>query len=207
MNLRHPPQAIVFDLGAVIVDIDFERVFAAWAQSAGLPAASIRDRYAVDNAYHQHERGEITAGQYFAHLRDTLTIDLSDDEFERGWNAIFGGEIAGIDERIRRARRFAPCYVFSNTNASHQKFWAREHAATLALFERVFVSNEIGQRKPDQAAFEQVCGLIGSRPSDTWFFDDSAENVAGARATGLYAVQVLSNVDIDLALDLLAPMR
>lgn len=176
-------------------------MFAVWAERSGQPLDDIRARWRVDDAYRQHERGQIDARAFYAHLRQTLGIDLDDDAFETGWNAIFGGEVPGIDERIRRACRLAPCHVFSNTNAAHQAFWAPAHAATLSLFDTVFVSNEIGLRKPDREAFETVCARIRTAPEDTLFFDDSEENIMGARASGLQAVLVASNADIDRALD------
>ncbi len=207
MNTIALPKAIIFDLGAVIVDIDFNRIFAAWSAASGVPADTIRQRYSVDEAYRQHERGLISGPTYFASLRQSLGLDLDDATFESGWNAIFGGEVAGIAERILRARRIAPCFVFSNTNATHQTYWARELAPTLSLFVKVFVSNEIGERKPDRAAFDAVCAMTGIAPAHSLFFDDSEENVQGARLAGLTAVRVDSIADIDRTLDGLEGIR
>jgi FMN phosphatase YigB (HAD superfamily) len=52
------------------------------------------------------------------------------------------------------------------------------------------VSHEIGARKPEPAAFRSVVADMGLAPDRVLFFDDSAENVAGARACGLRAVDV-----------------
>jgi putative hydrolase of the HAD superfamily len=62
------------------------------------------------------------------------------------------------------------------------------------------VSHEIGARKPEAAAFEAVVRDIGIAPSRTLFFDDAAENVAGARVCGLRAVEVATSADIERAL-------
>jgi FMN phosphatase YigB (HAD superfamily) len=51
--------ALVFDLGGVLIDIDLRRAFRAWAAAAGIPADAIAARFAVDEACCAHERGEI----------------------------------------------------------------------------------------------------------------------------------------------------
>ena len=68
--------ALLFDLGGVVFEIDFGRVFAAWAARAGADRAAIAGRFAHDAFYARHERGEIDAAAYFASLRTSLGIDI-----------------------------------------------------------------------------------------------------------------------------------
>ncbi len=97
--------AVVFDLGGVILEVDFNRVFDAWADAASVPAAQIRERFRLDAAYERHERGEIDASQYFAALRETLGLSLSDAQFAAGWNCMVGDAIAGAPEVLVAAER------------------------------------------------------------------------------------------------------
>ena len=199
-NSAKRPEAFIFDLGGVIVDVDFKRVFAAWAAAAGLDADPLHQQFEADHIYQRHERGEISANEFFAHQRDRFRLPLSDQQFLDGWNAIFGGEITGIEPLIRRATRIAPCFVFSNTNAAHQAYWEPMLADTLKHFEKVFVSNELGERKPDASAFEMVCRDIGVAPANALFFDDTDENLDGARRVGLHAVKVTGIQDVEQTL-------
>ncbi len=130
---------------------------------------------------------------FFAHLRTELQIDLTDDQFIDGCNAIFVGEMPGIHRVLSRVQDKLPLYVFSNTNAAHQAYWTVHFADLLAPFQKIYVSNEIGARKPETAAFEAVIADIGIAPH-------RIENVAGARACGLQAVQVATTADVELAL-------
>jgi len=193
--------ALLFDLGAVIIDIDFDRVFTRWALHAGCDAASIKARFRHDAHYERHERGEIDAAAYFASLRSSLGIDLSDAQFNDGWQEVFVGEIAGMPALLRRAGAKLPLFVFSNTNAAHHATWSRRYADVLGLFQRVFVSCQLGKRKPDADAFRAVAAAIGVPPSRILFFDDALENVEGARACGMRAVHVRSMADVDVALE------
>ena len=192
-------EALLFDLGGVVFGIDFESAFSHWAVQAGVPVDAIKSRYCVDAWYEQHERGEIEAAEYFDALRDTLGITISDEEFAAGWNAIFEAEFAGVFELIRSLSTRIPVYAFSNSNAMHQKFWERKYAKTLGLFRQVFVSCDLGLRKPEAAAYRHVTAAIGSEPENVLFFDDTRENVDGAREMGMSAVQVRSFADIRIS--------
>jgi FMN phosphatase YigB (HAD superfamily) len=193
--------ALLFDLGGVLIRLDWDAVFAHWARSCGADAAALRRRFVFDEAYERHERGEIDAARYFDGLRRTLGIDLPDAELEAGWNALFVGEIAETTRLVARAAARIPVHLFSNTNVAHQAAWSRDYAEALRPFGRVFVSSEIGLRKPDRAAFEHVAREIGAAPGRILFFDDTESNVAGARAAGLQAVHVRSPDDVARALD------
>jgi FMN phosphatase YigB (HAD superfamily) len=203
--------ALLLDLGRVVIDIDSARVHARWAELSGVPAAEIERRsimrVAGSEAFHRHERGEISDAAFFAHVRDALEIDLSDAELEDGWNAIFVGEMPGIRPLLAQAGRALPLYAFSNTNAVHQACWSVRFADLLAGFRRIFVSNELGARKPDVAAFHTVAAAMGVEPQRILFFDDLAANVAGARASGMRAVEVTAVADIERALSGLAGGR
>ena len=192
--------ALLFDLGGVIVEIDFNRVFEIWGAHAGVPAAVIRSRFSPDAAYQAHERGEISAAEYFEALRNALGIRISDAQFQAGWDAIFVGEVPGIAALLGQAREAAPLYAFSNSNAQHHAWWAQEYAATLSNFRQVFVSCELGRRKPEAEAFAAVASAMGAAYENILFFDDTEENVTAARRLGMQAVQVKSIADIRNAL-------
>jgi putative hydrolase of the HAD superfamily len=137
---------------------------------------------------------------YFASLRRSLGIDIADADFARGWDSIFGDEVPGIDDLIASVQGRAPIYVFSNTNIDHQRTWGPRYARLLQRFRKVFVSHELGKRKPAPEAFHAVAQAMDVPPERILFFDDSLDNVKGALAVGMQAVQVLSIADISGAL-------
>jgi glucose-1-phosphatase len=190
--------ALLFDLGGVVIEIDFGRAFTRWATRAGVPADTIRSRFSFDDAYEQHERGEIEAAEYFVALRASLQIDLSDAELTDGWNAIYCGEVAGIRALLGTGR--LPLYAFTNSNPTHQAFWAPRYAELLKSFRKVFVSSEMGLRKPEAVAFAAIAREIGVPVERIMFFDDTRANVEAALAIGMPAVLVRSIDDVKKAL-------
>ena len=121
-------------------------------------------------------------------------------QFLEGWNAIFAGEMPGIAAMLARAGARLPLYAFSNTNGAHVEHFSQHYADVLGHFREIYLSSTIGLRKPEAAAYDHVVKAIGVPASRILFFDDSAENIAGARAQGLNAVHVRSPDDVAAAL-------
>ena len=189
--------ALLFDLGGVVIEIDFNRAFACWAAHAHRSLETIKAQFSFDCFYQRHERGEIGASEYFDSLRTSLGIDISPTQFVDGWNAIYVREIPGIAALLQRAKKKLPLYAFTNSNPTHQHVWSKRFSDVLGLFQTVFVSSEIGKRKPEPGAFHAVAETIGVKLHRLVFFDDAMENVDGARAIGLRAVHVRSIADIE----------
>lgn len=201
--MSEPVEALLFDLGNVILNIDFKRTTTCWAGHAGTDAKALYKRYRPDDAYKLHERGQLDDAGYFATLRAMLDIDITDAQFLEGWNATFGGPIPGVEQWIEPACAAMPSYVFSNTNPAHEAYFRAHYGDLLKPFRTVFTSPGIGHRKPDREAFKSVVDKMGVAPGRILFFDDGLPNVEGARAAGLQAVLVRSNQDV---LDALKPI-
>jgi putative hydrolase of the HAD superfamily len=209
---RKPPQmplpllspasadALLFDLGRVVLDIDFSRALTCWAGHAGCEPAHLVGRFTQNEAYKRHERGAISDAEFFTALRDSLGIDVSDAQFLEGWNAIFAGEMPEIAGLLARAARRLPLYALSNTNRAHEAHFSLAFAEVLGHFRKMFLSSTIGLRKPDAAAYDHVVKEIGVPAGRIVFFDDVMENIEGARARGLQAVHVTSTRDVADAL-------
>ncbi|MDO8398444.1 MAG: HAD family phosphatase [Bradyrhizobium sp.] len=192
--------ALLFDLGRVVLDIDFSKVMTIWAGHAGCAPADVMARFVVDNHFRRHETGVIDDAAFFQNLRGSLGIAISDAQFLEGWNAIFTGEMPGIAPLLARAAARMPLYAFSNTNPPHVAHFSKTYPAVLGHFRELFLSSTIGFRKPDAAAYDHVVQAIGVPAQRIVFFDDSADNIAGARARGLIGVHVTSTDDVAKAL-------
>lgn len=193
-------KALLFDLGGVIIDIDFERVWARWARDAACHVDAIRRPIGSFEPYLRYECGAISLEDYFGSLRAAMNVTLSDAQLLAGWNEIFVGEMPGIAALLAEMKTRLPLYAFSNTNEAHEAYWSVQFAPVMSHFKKVFVSSTIGLRKPDRPAFDHVVADIGVPAQSVLFFDDTLENVVGARAAGLQAEHVRSTAEIAAAL-------
>ena len=183
-------EALLFDLGGVIIDIDFGRVFSRWAALSPLSAEQIAERFVFGDLYHRYERGEIGDREYFDSVREALRSDADDARVLEAWNAVFTGPNRVNLALVNRLSAQMPVFAFTNTSASHQRAWSRAYPDVVAAFRRIFASAETGMRKPERRAFDAVIDMIGADPDAILFFDDLPSNVAGARDAGLQAILV-----------------
>jgi epoxide hydrolase-like predicted phosphatase len=193
-------RAILFDLGGVVIDIDFKRAFQIWAALASVDASDLEKRFTFDEAYEQHETGDLQSSAYFNALGESLNVSLSEDDLVAGWNDIYLGTIPGMVKLLATASQRFPLYAFTNSNPTHQSVWSVRFAAELSAFKTIYVSSELGVRKPDPRSFSLVAERMGVQASEVLFFDDSVENVDGAVSAGMRGVVVESTRDVTAAL-------
>ncbi len=161
--------ALLFDLGGVVTQIDFGRATNRWAWHAGANPAAIGARFTHDASFKLHETGA---------------------QFLDGWNNIFVGEMPGMSVVLQQMARKMRIYAFSNTNRPHVLHWSKRYEAICSHFTHMFLSSTIGLRKPDGPAFDYVVDKIGVAAERILFFDDNLENIEGAKARRLRAVHV-----------------
>jgi putative hydrolase of the HAD superfamily len=117
-----------------------------------------------------------------------------------GWNSLYVGEMPGVSTLLSKVAEKLSIYAFTNSNSTHQLVWSKKFEQVLSLFREVFVSSEIGKRKPEPAAFHAISFEIGVKLENILFFDDSLENIVGAEKIGMQTVHVRSPKDIEIAL-------
>ena len=92
--------------------------------------------------------------------------------------------------------------MLSNTNEIHiQEIESRVGAEVFsdfcALFEKVYLSHELGLRKPHPEGFTHIIEEQGLAASETLFIDDSIQHVEGAIKAGLRAYHLTDDQTID----------
>lgn len=193
-------EALLFDMGGVLFNIDFNLAFQEWKKWTLLPVEELQSRFKMDEAYKKHERGEISASQYFDHLRKVLELQATDSEIALGWNSIYLDEIDETMNYISKIQTQLPCFAFTNSNPTHKDFWFNKYPRVINSFEQIFVSSDIGLRKPERQSFEAIADATGINLGAMLFFDDTEENVIGAERSGMRAVYVKDHTDVKHAL-------
>jgi len=181
-------QAAVFDLGGVVIEIVLGRTIRAWAALADLPPEKVQELVAGDLPnYYKLERGDFDVDVFHRHVCELLGRPLGKEAFLRGWRALLGGPLPGIDDLLARLQGRVRLLMLTNTNALHSAEFHRTCGPVLARFERVFESWQMGCRKPEPACFQQVIDWLALPPERIAYFDDSAENIEAAARLGLVA--------------------
>lgn len=181
----------IFDMGNVIIDIDFKRVLGVWSKLSGTPLATLTERFSMGEVFQKHERGEISDEDFAAELSHEMGIALSFEQFSLGWQSVFVGlrpEIIDIFKKLREQGHRV--VVLSNTNRLHLNYWPEHYPEIEANTDALYLSQDLGMRKPEPRIFEYVLNKEGITASQAVFFDDVIENVDAARSMGIEAVLV-----------------
>jgi putative hydrolase of the HAD superfamily len=184
-------KALVFDFGGVIAFFQDEKDLAAMAGKAGVAAPLMKKLY-WETRY-LYDQGSLSGAEYFSCLLKaagnpqgaadrSLLAELIQMDIE-SW--------AHINPETEKFMRDAKNegYKIAILSNMIQPFidWAR---TKLPLFSQVDVgiySCEVNEIKPHAAIYRILLDRLGCAAEETLFFDDVAENVAGAQKAGIHA--------------------
>jgi glucose-1-phosphatase len=184
---------IVFDFGNVIGFFDHGRAARKLAEQTGVPAetflALLRDS-ALEDAY---ESRRLSSAEFLERVRQATGVRGDDALLGSAYNDIFwpNPEVCALVPQLRPDYRLL---LGSNTTELHAQRFRHEFADTLAHFDHLVMSFEIGVRKPRREFFEHCLRRAAVPPAECVFIDDLVANVDGARACGWHGI-VYRNID------------
>jgi putative hydrolase of the HAD superfamily len=184
-------KTLIFDLGGVIVPLDFPRAFQEISSFTPHPADEIQRRIAATDLYVRAESGRISPADFMREM--SLQLDLSADEatFRRIWCSVFPPRTLIEDELLEQLHDRCRILMLSNTNVIHFEM-IRESYPILRHFDGFVLSYEVGHTKPAPEIYREAIRRAGCRPEECFFTDDTAANVETALREGLDAVRFLS---------------
>jgi epoxide hydrolase-like predicted phosphatase len=183
-----PIYAAIFDLGGVLVRTEERAPRAALAARLGMSYDELVQLIFDSQSAWKASLGEITAAQHWEAIRATL--DLSPDQLQGIRRDFFGGD--RLDEAlvsfIRALRPRFKTGLLSNA-WSDLRHYLENHWHVTDAFDDLVISAEVGLAKPDAHIYRLAVERLAVAPEQAVFVDDYLENVNGARAAGLYAIQ------------------
>ncbi len=191
---------LVFDLGGVLIDWDprhlYRRLFNGDEAAMDHFLATVCTR-----AWHvQQDAGRSTAAATAELLARHPEHRALIEAFYDCWDEMTAGLLPGAAELLESlARRQVPLYALSNWPADTFPR-TRAKFPILGHFHAIVISGEIGVVKPDRRIFDHLLETQRLAASECLFIDDVAENVAGARAAGLSALQFQDTPSLTQAL-------
>jgi putative hydrolase of the HAD superfamily len=196
-------QAVISDLGGVVVELDFVPLKQFLGQRANIPSEKAWEVMVREGSWMAYEVGAIETDDYVARVAETLACTLTTEEFLDGWCRLFPGLCEGIEELYEETvAQGLQLLALSNTNAGHLPY-LRERFPVMSRFEPLYASHEIRARKPDAAAFRHVLDDTGLPAEGCIFIDDQPENIAAAQELGMATILAEGTESIRRGLELL----
>ena len=182
-------KAIIFDLGAVILNINYQNTIDAFSKLGVKNVSNFYSKKAQSNLFNQIETGDITVEKFLTELQKE-TINASINQVSEAWNAMLMDLPENRLAVIQSLKKEYSIYLLSNTNAIHidafkKKIGNIKWEKFCNLFDKMYLSHELGLRKPNAAIFEYILREQNLKPEEVFFIDDSPEHIEGANKLGI----------------------
>jgi HAD superfamily hydrolase (TIGR01509 family) len=192
-----PIEAILFDLGKVLVDFDYRPVLRSMMNCCTRPADQVQIEKILrdQDLVRRYECGKMTTSEFHRYVCAAGALDMPLADFLDAWSSMFLPDSIVSEELILGLKKRYPLLLISNTNEAHAEFLLRRYRVLDYFDHRVF-SFEVGSMKPDPAIYERAIALSGKPTNALFFIDDREENVSAARAIGLHAHRFSSEPEL-----------
>ncbi|MCW3467367.1 HAD family hydrolase [Chitinophaga nivalis] len=181
-------QAIIFDLGAVLIDWNprylYRKIFSSEEETEDF----LRNICTADWNEQQDAGRSLLEGteQLIAtHPQQANNIRA----FYGRWQEMMGGEISGTVQLLQQLKNTGKYKLYALTNWSNETFpLALMQYRSLQLFDGIVVSGREKQRKPDPAFYQLLLDRYQVDAAAALFIDDNLRNVAGAENCGIDSI-------------------
>lgn len=197
--------AIIFDLGGVIINICYKNTIQAFSHLCGFDASLLYTQESQTELFDQFEMGCISSDDFRAGLSQILRLStVVSETLDQAWNAMLldiPQERVEWLQTIGQAKRI---FLLSNTNTIHKlavdQIFSQTFNPTIEklddLFEKVYFSHLVGDRKPNPSIFETLITEQSLIPERTLFIDDSIQHINGAKVVGLQTLHMANDLTL-----------
>jgi HAD superfamily hydrolase (TIGR01509 family) len=195
-------KAVIFDLGGVIINIDYAATISAFDALGHGDFQTVYSQAQQSGLFDNLETGKISGQRFVNDLLPFLKVGTSPNKVIAAWNAMIGSVPPARISLLQKVRQKCPIYLLSNTNDIHMQAVLRAWKVSSQnpmgdFFDGIYLSHEIGMRKPNVEIFEFVCRENKLNPSETLFIDDSIQHIEGARLAGLQGFHLTDFAALD----------
>ena len=177
------PKNLILDLGDVLFH---------WSRDTKtcVPAKTMKNILTTPTWF-EYERGRLTQEQCYAAVGLEFGIAPSDVAlaFKQAQASLTPDhEMFELIGELKAANPGLRVYAMSNISAPDFEF-LQQQPVDWSIFDRVFPSSAVGERKPHLGFYKHVVQQTGLQPHDTIFIDDKLENVLSAKSLGFQGLQ------------------
>lgn len=197
---------IIFDLGGVILDIDYQKTITAF-QNLGFADFDTHYTQAKQSGvFDDLEVGAISGEEFINSLRSFVSDDVSNQQLVDAWNALLLPWNKSRVEFLSGLRNKYNLFLFSNTNVIHKEHFFNTFQETFGhmdfdgYFTKAYYSHEFGRRKPHKESFLAILEENNLKAEKTLFIDDSIQHIEGAKEAGLQTIHLTNRTILDLGL-------
>ena len=181
---------IIFDLGGVILNIDFKKTNDAFHNLGLEDFGQHINQFHITDLFLQYETGQIDDIEFIESVAKLSKKPMSEDDIVDAWNELlldFPPERIALLKSIKQKYR---TFLLSNTNSIHlkefqQRLYKEQGVYIEDLFEKAYYSHVVKLRKPHADIFNLFLNENNLDPAETLFIDDTESNFSEAKKLGI----------------------
>ncbi|MEL6588666.1 MAG: HAD family phosphatase [Bacteroidota bacterium] len=193
-NIRN----LLIDLGDVLYAINPQHTQKRWQAMASEQGGVAFTKEQQHDLFCQLDKGEIEIEDLADGLIQAYQLQAPREDVILAWKELLTGVIPGRVEAISKLKAAGyKMALLSNTNRYHHSVFKDECEPIFRQLDHVFLSFEMGMRKPDAEIYLTALETAGWKAEETLFLDDSRPNIEGAAAVGIQTWHVAEYADFD----------
>jgi len=177
---------IIFDLGGVLVDIDFKSFLKTLAQHYEISEKELI-KYKSIEIHEDYMKGLLTSEHFYSSILPDFDKKLSCDQFKQLWNSILIGQKDDTAEIVEKLDNRYNLALMSNIDPWHFSF-CYENYPIIRKFENRFLSYELHSIKPERDFYLHVTKILNTETHHCLFIDDLVENIKTAQDLGFNTI-------------------
>lgn len=187
---------IIFDLGGVLLNLDYGRTNQAFRDMGLEEIDRIYSQKLQQQLFDDYETGRISSEEFRSEVSKLVGRQVDPAHIDEAWNAMLLDLPPARIALLKQLKEKYRLFLLSNTNDIHITSYSNYLLRTFGfpnlshIFEKEYYSYRVGKRKPNRDIFELVINENGLDPNETLFIDDSIQHVEGARHAGLHAIHL-----------------
>jgi epoxide hydrolase-like predicted phosphatase len=182
---------IIFDLGGVILNIDYLLTAKAFAGLGVTAFDELFSQAKQKELFDVYEKGQISSEEFREEVKKYCKNSPDDKTLDAAWNAILLDLPKARLELLQKIKATHRTFLLSNTNDIHIVAVNNYLQETFGIsdlsgyFENTYLSYKVGMRKPDAEIFNLVLEENSLNLHETLFIDDSIQHIESAKNLGI----------------------
>lgn len=184
---------VIFDVGGILFQKGPPRLAVKLARDI-LGNLSNKGEVEYEKKRLSMQTGRVNTRDFFLYLIKKYSLKKTIDQIENGWLSVYkkyAFPCKSIVDLIRILKNKYKVVGFSNTIDLHGEY--NKKVGNYDILDKVFLSYEMGFRKPDREAYEFVLNSLRAKPEECLFIDDREENIVAAEGLGIKSIKFDSN--------------
>ena len=202
MNIK----AIVFDMGGVLIDLDYDRCVAAYKALGFEEICDYLDPCHQKGIYGDMESGKASEDEFYDFFLSKCHAGTTRADIDACMKSFYDGPSEKTGSLLRGLKQKGyGIYMLSNNNSIMMRIcdsdFKKVGIGISDFFDQAFISSSMKMMKPDAAIFNEAIRRIGLKAEELLFIDDSPVNVEAARKSGMNAILYTSGEDLEMTIE------